>query len=237
MSNGLRQRCEMLIPPLPWDRPAYHGSRGEKVVLLHGLWRGFHAMSPLARELRKAGFSTLNIPYPSMLRPIDKLAARVREQVARFAGGETVHFVTHSLGGIVARCVLTEPVPWKCGRLVMLAVPNQGCEIVNWASRRRIVHALLGPAGRCLGRDGAVRRLPPLPPGIEAAVVMGKRSAIPLFRHLLPGENDGIVSVESGRMEGLRGFTVIDADHTFIQCHPETVRRCTGFFKTGVWPD
>jgi pimeloyl-ACP methyl ester carboxylesterase len=226
----------MLIPPMLWDRPEFKAGHGEKVVLLHGLWRGFHAMSPLARKLKEAGFSTLNIPYPSSRQPIDRLVRHIRGQIERYAGDETVHFVTHSLGGIIARSMLCESLPWRTGRLVMLAPPNQGSEIVNWASHHKLV-GLLGPAGKCLGSEGLPSTLPPLPPGLQAAVIMGRRSTIPLFRRLLEDENDGIVSVEKGRIEGLSGFSVVDADHTFIQSHPETVKRCITFLKCGEWPD
>jgi len=231
------ERCEMMIPPMLWDRPEIKVGRGEKVVLLHGLWRGFHAMSPLARKLKEAGFSTLNIPYPSTRQPIERLVRHIRNQVEHYAGDETVHFVTHSLGGIIARSLLTEDLPWKRGRLVMLAPPNQGSEIVNWASNHKLVHGLLGPAGRCLGSDGFPSTLPPIPRGLEVAVIMGRRSTIPFFRNLLDGENDGIVSAEKGRIEGLCGFSVVNADHTFIQSHPEAVRRSIAFLKYGEWAD
>lgn len=231
------EHCEMMIPPMLWDRPEIQMSSGEKVVLLHGLWRGFHAMSPLARKLRAAGFCTLNIPYPSMRQPIEKLVEHIRRQIVCYAGDETVHIVTHSLGGIIARSLLCKDLPWRCGRLVMLAPPNQGSEIVNWATNHKLIHGLLGPAGRCLGSEGIPSSLPPIPFGLEAAVIMGRRSTIPFFRALLDEENDGIVSVEKGRIEGLCGFSVVNADHTFIQSHPEVVRRCILFLKSGEWPD
>jgi len=66
---------------------------------------------------------------------------------------------------------------------------------------------------------------------------MGNRCSVPLFRKLLDGDNDGIVSAPKGKIPGLRGFTVIDADHTFIQVHPEAIRLSLGFLKTGEWQD
>jgi pimeloyl-ACP methyl ester carboxylesterase len=230
-----RDRAEMLLPPLPWDRPHWRNRGGPTVVLLHGLWRGWHAMEPLTRELDRQGFSTLNVPYPSTRLPIPELIQRIRSEVEKIANDEPVHFVTHSLGGIIARAMLADAPSWKSGRLVMLAPPNGGSEIVDWAASHPVIRQFLGPAGRSLGSQGFPSSLPPLPDGLEAAVIMGRRCSIPMFKNLLESDNDGIVSASKGKIEGLRGFTVIDADHTFIQMHPEAIRLTLEFLTTGNW--
>jgi triacylglycerol lipase len=230
-----RDRAEMLTPPFPWDRPRWQDRGGPPVVLLHGLWRGWRAMQPLARALQDEGFSTLNIPYPSGRLPIETLVARIRPQIEAIASDGPVHFITHSLGGILARALMAENPPWNTGKIIMLAPPNGGSEIVDWLKKHPLLHLALGPAGRSLGTDGAPRTLPFFPAGTEAAVIMGRRCSIPAFRRLLDEENDGIVSAGKGRIDGLRGFSVIDADHTFIQMHPETIRLSLSFLKTGVW--
>jgi hypothetical protein len=232
----LRDKAEMLTPPLPWDRCRWSDRGGPRVVLLHGLWRGFHAMEPMARALQSEGFSTLNIPYPSGRLPIDVLSERIRRQVGEIPGDGPIHFITHSLGGIIVRKLLDDGAPWDFGRIVMLAPPNNGSEIVDWARHKPILHRVLGPAGRALGSDGIPAALPPLPEGVEAAVIMGNRSTIPFFNSLFGDDHDGIVSAAKGRIEGLRGFSVIPADHTFIQMHPEAIHLCVDFLKSGKWP-
>lgn len=225
----------MIVPPLPWDRPRWRNAGGERVVLLHGLGRGFHAMEPLARVLSAEGFSTLNLPYPSLRRSVDELVEVVLREIAALPGEGPIHLVTHSLGGILARLLLNDTPPWEVGRLVMLAPPNGGSEIIDWATASPLMRFLIGPAGCDLGCERLPARLPPLPQFLEAAIIMGKRSTIPFFRSLLHAENDGIVSVSLGRIPGVRGFCVVDADHTFIQMHPEAVRRTVAFLKTGRW--
>lgn len=228
---------EMLIPPLPWDRPQWHQQAGPPVVLLHGLWRGWRAMGPLARALEREGFSTLNLPYSSGIRSVEHLARQIRLQIEKLVGDEPVHFITHSLGGILARKLLADGVSWTPGRLIMLAPPNTGSEIVDWSKDHPLLHWVLGPAGRSLGSDGIPTSLPPLPRQIEAAVIMGDHCSIPVFHKLFDADNDGIVSASRGRLDGLKGFSVIHADHTFIQMHPETIRLCVNFLKTGGWSD
>lgn len=205
--------------------------------MLHGLWRGWRAMQPLARALAGDGFSTLNLPYPSGRLPIPILVDRIRSEVGKIAGDQPIHFITHSLGGILVRSLLAEGVPWEIGKIIMLAPPNRGSEIVDWSKRHPILHRVLGPAGRALGSDGVPGSLPALPAGTEAAVIMGNRSSVPVFKYLLGPENDGIVTTAKGRIDGLRGFSVINADHTFIQMHPETIRLSLHFLKTGEWAD
>ena len=117
----------------------------------------------------------------------------------------------------------------------MLAPPNGGSEIVDWSKRHPLLHQALGPAGRALGSDGFPASLPGLPANTEAAVIMGNRSSVPVFKNLLGPENDGIVSTAKGRIDGLKGFSVINADHTFIQMHPEAIRLSLHFLKTGDW--
>jgi len=226
--------AEMLVPPMPWDRPRWRDNGGPTVVLLHGLLRGWRAMQPLCRVLSSGGFSTLNVPYPSNRLPIPELAARIRIEVEKITTpGQPVHFVTHSLGGILIRTLLADHVPWTPGRIVMLAPPNNGSEIVDWSIGHPWLQFLLGPAGRSLGVGGFPSTLPRLPEGVEAAVIMGNRSGMPFFKKLLEAQNDGIVSTSRGSIPGLRGFAVVEADHTFIHIHPETIRLCVAFLKNG----
>lgn len=223
------------MPPFPWDRPRWRDNSGPVVVLLHGLWRGWRAMEPLARALKDEGFSTLSIPYPSARLPIERLVHQVRNEVDKIASDQPIHFITHSLGGIVLRTLLAEEMSWNVGRVVMLAPPNGGSEIVDWLKSHPILRRVLGPAGMALGSTGIPSQLPAFPDKVEAAVIMGNRSTIPLFRKLLSEENDGVVSAERGKIEGLCGFSLIRADHTFIQMHPEAIRLSLHFLKTGDW--
>jgi hypothetical protein len=221
---------EMLVPPLPWDRPILRENNGPLVILLHGLWRSHRAMSPLARSLHAAGFATLNLPYPSTRRSIPQLVHELRPLMERESDGRETFWLTHSLGGILARALIADGSP-PPKRLAMLAPPNQGSEIVDHLGKKPLLSRFLGPAGLELGTCGTPTHLPAPPQSVETMIIMGRRSSIPFFRPLLGGENDGIVSVDRGNLPGCQRFHIVDADHTFIQIHPDTIRLCLDFFQ------
>lgn len=233
----LRDRMEMLIPPLPWDRPKQPDGTGPLVLLLHGLWRGWHAMEPMARALRQAGFSTLNLPYPSTRRSIPELIDQIARILEPLTKDQPIHAVTHSLGGILAHAALAES-KWNIDRLVMLAPPSKGSEIVDHlATQHPLILRCLGPAGRALGTQGLPSQLPDLPSHVAAATIMGNLDSIGCFNRLFHDEHDGIVSVAGGQLQNLKGFKIVAADHTFIAAHPQTQRLTVEFLQTGAWSD
>lgn len=221
---------------MPWHKPRVRQADGDAVVLLHGLWRSVWAMEPMARYLNAQGYHTINVPYPSFRKSLEEITHQVQEAIHEHAGTKNVHFVTHSLGGIVTRQLIGQlneknNAP-NTSRIVMLAPPNQGSEIIDWLEDCHPLRIGLGPAGMQLA-TGKITA-PNLPEHIDTAVIMGKQSAIPFFRWLLDEDNDGIVSVERGKIEGMNSFHVLDVDHTFIASDSEVMQMTYGFLRDGM---
>jgi len=188
------------------------------VVLVHGLGRRPVSMAPLGRNLVEAGFRVVNLGYPSWTESADSLVGLLADSVASccsYAGNE-VNFVTHSLGGILVRKYLEESSPDHVGRVVMLSPPNGGSEIIDFVRTVPGLRALLGPTGATLGTDSTSlpNRLGPV--RFQLGVITGDRSLNPVYSWLIPGPDDGKVSVERARIEGVEQFLVVPFSHSFI---------------------
>ena len=216
---------------MPWHKPIVRETNAEAVILLHGLWRSIWAMEPMAQYLHQQGYHTINLPYPSFRKPIEDITQMVYETMQLYGGDRKIHFVTHSLGGIITRLLLNEIPNHQTGRVVMLAPPNQGSEIVDWLEHCKPLKATLGPAGAQLGTDQI--NLPPPPEDTDTAVIMGSKSTLPFFRTFLDEENDGIVSVNRGKVHGMNEFHVLDTDHTFIASDPRVMEMTDYFLREG----
>lgn len=210
--------------------------RGDWVVLLHGLGRTARSMEPLAKSFRANGFQVLNLAYPSTRAPIETLATQYLGQAVAslaFRPGQKVHFVTHSLGGIVLAHYLQRHAPANLGRVVMLAPPWRGSELADRWRSHFIYRRLTGPAGRQLGTDPSSIPNRLAPATYELGIIAGDRTLNPWTSRIIPGADDGKVSLARARAAGAKDFLVLHATHTFIMRNPDAIRQALGFIGRG----
>jgi pimeloyl-ACP methyl ester carboxylesterase len=212
----------------------------ECVVLLHGLNRSWRAMEPLAAALQNAGFSTVNVDYPSQLGKIEELAPVVvtmGAEACRQTGAETVHFVTHSMGGILLRYQHEQEPIAGIGRVVMLGPPNQGSELVDQTREWPGIGAVNGPAGAQLGTgpDSIPSRLGPV--RFPLGVIAGTATINVLASAMLPDEDDGKVTVERTQVAGMSDFLVVDDSHRFMLRSRIVLENTITFLRTGRFAD
>jgi pimeloyl-ACP methyl ester carboxylesterase len=217
--------------------PAGLAWAGECVVLLHGLARTSTSMNKMQRELEKAGYATANIDYPSRDHTVEALAEiAVPEGLAACRAQEGVtriHFVTHSLGGILVRQYLSKNHIEELGRVVMLGPPNQGSAAVDELSEVPGFDWLNGPAGRQLGKGDASVPLRLGPANFELGVIAGNRTIDPVTSAVLENPDDGRVSVADTKLEGMADFIVVDHSHAFMMRMRRSIDLTKIFLETG----
>lgn len=207
------------------------------VVLIHGLGRSPRSLLAVRFWLWRAGYQVVIVGYPSRRLTVQAAVENYLKpalEKLKPAPGARVHFVTHSLGGILFRAwAVTRDPGFPLGRTVMLAPPNHGSEVLRQLGGKPWVRRLLGPVVPELGEDenSVPRQLGAVPPG--TGIIMGNRPMIPFFRKLLGPESDGIVSVAGGWVDGQADFMVTPADHTFIMWRLVVLQAVERFLKEG----
>jgi len=208
----------------------------EGVILLHGLARTSKSMNKMEKHLREAGFETLNVDYESRKNTIDSLSARVISKSLIKMDSmnvSTIHFVTHSLGGILVRNYMSKNNISNMGRVVMLGPPNQGSEVVDKLKNFSFFKKLNGPAGGQLGTDATSKPNTLGKVNFELGIIAGDRSIIWINSSYIKGSDDGKVSVEKTKIPGMKDHVVIHTTHPMMMKNNHVIEQVIEFLKKG----
>ncbi|MFZ2407376.1 MAG: alpha/beta fold hydrolase [Methylobacter sp.] len=210
----------------------------EAIILLHGLARTSRSMNKAGKLLAAYGYKVINVDYPSRSADISELAQKYIAQALKQCETEEVkkiHFLTHSLGGILLRDYLASQSIDKLGRVVMLAPPNQGSEVVDKLGSWRLFYYLNGPAGLQLGTDknSVPNQLGPV--NFQLGVIAGNRTVNPFLSRLIPEVNDGKVSVNRTQVAGMKDFIVMPYSHSFIMRREAAIEQALHFIQQGYF--
>jgi triacylglycerol lipase len=219
------------IGDLPPDEKAV-----ECVILLHGLGRTRRSMNNIAARLKDLGYMVWNEGYPSTEKPITSLVSdfvRPAVEWAEKLGARKIHVVTHSLGGILIRVYLQENTLPIGSRIVMISPPNNGSEVAERLKPFFLYRWIMGPAGQEIGisPDGVPKRLKPV--AADIGIIAGTRSMEPWFSMLIPGQDDGKVSVESTKLEEMNDFLTVKSTHPFIMNDPKVIDQVVIYLRQG----
>jgi len=211
----------------------------ECVVLLHGLARTAASMDTMQHRLEEAGYLVMNIDYPSRELPIEELAPlAVGQGIAgcrALTKDPRIHFVTHSLGGILVRQYLADNELPELGRVVMLGPPNQGSTAVDELGDLPGFDWVNGPAGRQLGKGADSVPLALGPAEFELGIIAGTRSIDPIASAVLDDPDDGKVSLEDTKLEGMDDFVIVEHSHAFMMRLQGPIELTIQFLKTGAF--
>jgi len=191
-------------------------------------------MRPLERLFARSGYATLNTGYASRSVALEAIVDHMTPPIVDFGKQlAKIHFVTHSLGGLVARVLADRKCPPNLGRVVMLAPPNAGSEWVDLLGRFRLDRIVLGPVTQSLA-TGSTLGLRPV--DYQLGIIAGNRALDPIFpRLLVAGPNDGKVSVASTMLEGMADHIVLPVSHTLMPANREVLRQALAFVQSGAF--
>ena len=218
-----RIRDEKKLPPM----------RGTAVIILHGLGRSDKSVQRIKRHFDKAGYYTVAMNYPSLRASVQQNAEYLHEVVASLEGIEKVHLVGFSMGGIVVRQYLAEHQDPRIGRVVLIGSPNQGAELATMLKDWWAYKALVGPAGQDLATapHGLAPKLPA--PLCEFGIIAGCRGIDDGYNPLIPGDDDGTVSLESTRLAGANDYLTVQTIHQLLLSTPSVFAAAEHFLEQG----
>jgi pimeloyl-ACP methyl ester carboxylesterase len=238
---GTLEQCETRLEQIREERNLPE-MKGEAVILVHGIGLSSKSFSGMRTFLQNQGYPfAFSFDYPSTRVDIQTSAEFLHQTISSLRGIERIHFVTHSLGGLIVRQYLARYHEPRVGRLVMLGTPNHGANLADWFRLTPPYYLILGPAGQQLGAnaDSYVWKLPV--PRCEFGVIAGGRGPeSPLqsglaagFNPLIPGDDDTLVSVHSALLEGATDSLVLPILHIELPCNQTVKEHTARFLRDG----
>ncbi|MFQ5733652.1 MAG: esterase/lipase family protein, partial [Planctomycetaceae bacterium] len=211
--------------------------KGKAVIVVHGIFRSSKSFSKMQTRLEKEGYTVVGFDYPSSRVDVAKSAKYLERVVTSLKGVEEIHFVAHSLGGLIVRQYRGGHKDKRVKRLVMLGVPNNGAQLADRFRRVGLYRAIFGPAGQQMltnksDKTGLIAKLPT--PDFEFAVIAGSRGNMKGYNPLIPGDDDGTVSVAGTRLPGAADFLAVPALHSFLVSNADVIDATVRFLKSGA---
>ena len=208
----------------------------ECVILLHGLARSDSSMLKLAAVLNAQGYATVNYGYPSTKHSVKKLADEaVGDALSLCPRGSRVHFVTHSMGGLLVRQYLSTQTIANLGRVVMLGTPNKGSQVVDILKNLPGFRAINGPAGMQLGTEAESCPSQLGAANFDVGIIAGNRSINWILSSMLPGSDDGKVTVENTKLKGMSDHVTLPVTHPFMMKNDVVIEQVVNYLKDGLF--
>ncbi len=203
------------------------------VMLVHGIAPVIDPFRKTEPFLRDLGYDVVSVRYPSTRDTLQSHAAGLAQVLERLEGTDVVHFVTHSMGGLVIRCLLAGEGAWrdrvKVGRVILIAPPNQGSAIARVLQDFQPYKFFWGKSGQQLTPKAAANVPQARFPFITIA---GGRNDGRGYNPLLDGDNDGTVTVAETLLAGAEAHHVVPSIHTTIAGSPDALRLCRDYLAS-----
>ncbi len=207
------------------------------VVLVHGVLRSASSMSKIQNALREKGYHTHSFEYNSRKETIKSIDRRLHKDISNISKRniESISFVTHSFGTLVVRHYLANHDLKKKGRFVMIAPPNKGSQWARILSRLSLYNWALGIAGEKV--QDVEKSIPKImaPPPLEFGVISGGSGTKFGINPLLPGDDDGTVTVQETKLEGMKDFIQVRGQHSLLLVQKSVIDNVIAFLENGTF--
>ena len=212
--------------------------KNESVVLLHGIGHSMLNMLFLQVMLKKRGYKIYNMTYPSLRHDIRTLSKWLQEKLEKkqvWTSSDKVHFVTHSMGGLVSGFYLQDfkdnlPVG-KLGRVVMLGTPHGGSEVADGLENIWLYKKVFGPAGQELTTHA--RKENQISPYYDLGIIAGSWGRFHPLGPFMKSEHDGCVSIDSTQLPGMSDHIVMPVSHSFMGWSFKVKKQVLQFLEEG----
>ncbi|MCX6733792.1 MAG: alpha/beta fold hydrolase [Candidatus Peregrinibacteria bacterium] len=192
------------------------------VVLLHGFWRTAKSMGKIENVLTKKGYAVINVDYPSRREKIENLSDNYLKKCIEERctdKSKKIHFVTHSMGGIIVRYFLSKHKLINLGKVIMIAPPNKGSKLADYLSSFPILNTILGPALKQLSTKKNSLPNKIIPPKYPVGIIAGKY--------------DEKVPMESAKLTNMQDFLLVSSTHTYIMDSGRVIKAVQRFLEEG----
>jgi hypothetical protein len=224
--------------------------KGKAVIVLHGICGTRSHMSSICQFLEtNGGYEVFNVAYPTTQKEIAEHAKTLAQIIDNLDGIEELNFVGHSMGNLVIRHYLNDldiaeksrpagELPKKhpkFNRFVMLAPPNHGSGLAKYFADNLIYKSVTGDSGQQLGQDWAKIESHLGTPDFEFGIIAGGKGDEKGYNPIIAGDNDGVIGVETTKLDGAKEFVVIPAVHPFLQSNFLAMKYTLHFLKEGTF--
>ena len=213
--------------------PPIHYGGEESVIVIHGFARRASSMNTLAYAIHQAGYEVRNVGYNSINQNLNDIKEEVFEKFNQYISlnpGKKIHFVGHSLGGLLIRAYLEENKLNNLGVVILMGTPNKGTQLVN-QYEDKWYFSWLGPVISELGVDSSQFLEALQDPYYTVGVIAGSKPYSRRSSDYLEGAHDGLVTVESAKLEGMHDFIELEVNHSIMKRDPRVIEQVIYFLK------
>jgi pimeloyl-ACP methyl ester carboxylesterase len=209
--------------------------KGDYVILLHGIARSSNHMKPIEKYLTAKNYDVININYPSTDHKIEDLIDIIYKILDQnITESKKINFIGYSMGGLVTRALIHKYRPKNLNKVILLAPPNRGSEVADFFKNNFLYKKIYGKSGQELTtKDNKnlekILGIVDYPLGIIA----GNFTIDPISSYLIPGDDDGKVSIKSTKIDNMTDHIVISVSHTFFPSNKNVHKQILYFLEYG----